>query len=426
MSERRDEQMSGKGISVILYSFSFSDANSICILKLLQHMVFRGQKVCLICYKIGVSDYSKLSNLGIEISHYSGCRFSRKEQCEDSNGFFALGRTVSRFVNAVANHTIYRRHPMKAVLSRSFVSYAVESICTAGTQAILSVSHPFINHVAASMVKRRMPTLWWAAYELDPYTYNYNLPEKEIALRGECELSTFLEVDRLILTKGIWEENVRNNFGAQLQAKVQSVPLPNLEIEGFISIEHNLLNIDSHKINLLFAGNVYGSFRNPRAMLDIIFRINAPDVVLHIYGEGMERLVQEYGFSDEQVVLHGRVDHETILNAMAASSVLINLGNSMPNQTPSKVFEYISTGKPIVNFAFSESDTSLAYLKRYPLHLTIIDKGVNSEVEAQQFLKFCRKYRNSSISPRELRELYNELLSPSVCETIAALLDPQL
>ena len=50
---------------------------------------------------------------------------------------------------------------------------------------------------------------------------------------------------------------------------------------------------------------------------------------------------------------------------------LINIDNTNMTQVPSKLFEYISTGKPIINFYFNDKSPSLVYLQRYPLCLNI-------------------------------------------------------
>ena len=46
-------------------------------------------------------------------------------------------------------------------------------------------------------------------------------------------------------------------------------------------------------------------------------------------------------------------------------------GNKVDNQVPSKIFDYISLGKPIINVYTSEKDPALEYLKQYPLALNI-------------------------------------------------------
>ena len=43
----------------------------------------------------------------------------------------------------------------------------------------------------------------------------------------------------------------------------------------------------------------------------------------------------------------------------------VNMGNTVNNQMPSKVVEYISTGKPILNLSVNEKCSTLGLMKRY-------------------------------------------------------------
>ena len=53
------------------------------------------------------------------------------------------------------------------------------------------------------------------------------------------------------------------------------------------------------------------------------------------------------------------------------ADILLNLGNAVDNQIPSKLFEYFATGRPILHLAAGSRDTALPYLARYPLALVL-------------------------------------------------------
>jgi len=52
------------------------------------------------------------------------------------------------------------------------------------------------------------------------------------------------------------------------------------------------------------------------------------------------------------------------------SDNLIAVGNNDCNQVPSKIFEYMSFGKPIVYF-YSDDDVNVKILKKYPIALCL-------------------------------------------------------
>ncbi len=51
-----------------------------------------------------------------------------------------------------------------------------------------------------------------------------------------------------------------------------------------------------------------------------------------------------------RIIKHGLVDTNEIKTVLADADILVNVGNAVAEVKPSKTFEYISTGKPIVNF----------------------------------------------------------------------------
>ena len=50
-----------------------------------------------------------------------------------------------------------------------------------------------------------------------------------------------------------------------------------------------------------------------------------------------------------------------------SANYLVNIGNKTPYQVPSKIIEYMSSGKPIINIEQCDFDTSSRVLQNYPL-----------------------------------------------------------
>ena len=57
---------------------------------------------------------------------------------------------------------------------------------------------------------------------------------------------------------------------------------------------------------------------------------------------------------------------------------LLSIGNKNPSQLPSKVIEYISTGKPVIHFAEIENDPVIEISKRYS-NLIVIYKSSDKD-----------------------------------------------
>ena len=54
-------------------------------------------------------------------------------------------------------------------------------------------------------------------------------------------------------------------------------------------------------------------------------------------------------------------------NVIKEADVLINIGNNNKYQEPSKLIEYMYSGKKILNICSIEEDTSAELLKIYPV-----------------------------------------------------------
>ena len=53
---------------------------------------------------------------------------------------------------------------------------------------------------------------------------------------------------------------------------------------------------------------------------------------------------------------------ETARTMQAQADVLLNLGNAVDNQLPSKLFDYFAAGKPVLHLCVIENDPALPYL----------------------------------------------------------------
>ena len=73
----------------------------------------------------------------------------------------------------------------------------------------------------------------------------------------------------------------------------------------------------------------------------------------------------------EQFEQPGPVPAETARTIQAQADVLLNLGNAVDNQLPSKLFDYFAAGKPVLHLCVIENDPALPYLARYPLALVL-------------------------------------------------------
>ncbi len=288
---------------------------------------------------------------------------------------------------------------------------------------ILSVSAPFSSHQLASMLKQRVPELRWVAFEMDPYTYNlfdnYETPESKASL----EKKVFQNVDVLISQKEIDDYNQRNGLRNGISQRVYQMIMPNMRLHV---CPHKTGGKSTDPISLIYTGGLDSIYRSPQKLFEILSVIPEGMVVLHLYGYDHGMFTEAYPDIKNKVILHGQVTKDECDKAVDNADILVNIGNAVYNQTPSKLFDYMGTGKPIVNFSYSEEDTSLWYLKHYGLFLNIGMYEETSSALVGRFINFCQKNRGTALSEKMLTKRMLDFLSDSVSSRIVEIIESTL
>lgn len=106
---------------------------------------------------------------------------------------------------------------------------------------------------------------------------------------------------------------------------------------------------------------MYAGILDPVTGVDMLLkafsRINNPAIRLKISGKGsMENLVEDAAKQDDRITYLGCAPYEDYLRNLQQADVLVNPRNmNLPeneNNFPSKIMEYLATGKPIISTRF--------------------------------------------------------------------------
>jgi len=239
---------------------------------------------------------------------------------------------------------------------------------------VISVFHPDETVRAGALIKRRLPNVPHGVYVLDSLVY----------LSGASYLPSFLR-SRLHwrFTQAVYRSadvvynmechRSHHETGAYdgLRSKMEFLDIP--------LYEPNIPNLTKtlyapEKTHLVYLGSLYQGFREPDYLLSL-FREAAPGNAfeLHFYSRGscedaLEEAVEE---SHGTIASHGFVGHTEVPNILANADILINIGVSNSTAISSKIFEYMSTGKPVVHVYYLDDDVNLPYLAAYPHSLSI-------------------------------------------------------
>lgn len=273
--------------------------------------------------------------------------------------------------------------------------------------AVIAVYTPIEALFAGKAVKQKFPDIKFYPYFLDSLSGGYGprfFSKETIINRGlTLEKEVFSLADKAIIMKSSYSHHVKYNSEYLDKLCVLDIPM----LSKVSSSESETKNRSDSKIKLLFVGSIAKKIRNPDSLIAALLKVNRSDLYCEFIGnidclEAFNELKKSY---KSRLQISGFISHDALQNTMAQADVFINIGNSFPNMVPSKIFEYMSYGKPIISTYSIENEPSIEYLEKYPLALLLNDKN-SPEHNAQEIESFLASISNKNIPFSDLREIF--------------------
>lgn len=226
----------------------------------------------------------------------------------------------------------------------------------------------YFSTVRAALTFSKRNKCHLVPYLVDPCSTNETATLKSLPAREALEDEIYRQANRIIVTPIMYCEFAKkyqmNKFVAMEFANVI------VDKKSHVKEPHN--NIICTYIGRLYAG------RNIDTAIKMLDNAqNANNIELRLVGVSDDEV--HYSPKNLKIKCFGYVSLIEAKKELENSDVLINIGNTMRNQVPSKVFEYISSRKPILNICQSEYCPTIPYLKKYPLALSVVSDSVIEE-----------------------------------------------
>lgn len=280
--------------------------------------------------------------------------------------------------------------------------------------AIVPIIIGYENVEAGVRFKQNHPEIKLIVYQLDPC--GDNMLEKPGSLEGRLKLERdFLEYADTVITTPIIRKRFLELYPAELTDKVVEMEFPSLIVKQY----EDLSLQNTGPIKCLFAGNIYNGIRDPLYTLELFGSLENDNIELHLLGDCQTEIPKE--LKKPNIFFHNRVSISEVGKQMQEASILVNIGNKMTNQMPSKLVDYISTGKPIVNVYKNDACPSIPFLDSYDYVLNIKEQD-NFERDSLKLKEFIVGNSKNRMAQERILEKYQNCTPKYCAEMISSII----
>lgn len=295
-------------------------------------------------------------------------------------------------------------------------------------QGILAVGAPFENIRAASQLKQSYPGLHFGIIQFDSYAFNPVEIEKDkktnqFQTRLQEEMNWYESADFIIPTLEM-VSTIETSELKMYTPKIHPMGMPNL-VPLVNSDALVLEKASTDDIHIVYTGMFYEDIRNPTYTLDLFTKVMQKNsrIKLHLIGSGCEDIL--YGFKKRvpnQLLIYGNQSKEFAQAALNEAALLLNISNKTTSQAPSKIVEYIGSGKPIINVYSVENDVCNNYLENYELAYLLKEKQSISGQDVDALLQFCLEHQKSVLPFSQIEEKYAKYSPKTYVSKLTSLL----
>ncbi len=283
--------------------------------------------------------------------------------------------------------------------------------------AIISVSAPFYTAKAVSKIKTD-ENCKKIAWMFDPYSMHYIYGGK---IAQYQEKTCFNKLDFILIPVQL----------SQYYNDKKIIPMEFATFEPDVfSYDKNNMCLSNNEFNLLFAGSLYSNIRSPEYLFKLIkivqqkcsYKINIK-ILGNMYGEFSDEFYKEFDdFIKSNVNFIKPVPREEVKKYFNDADVLINIGNKEKDLLPSKIFEYFSTYKPILNLKQTDNCPVDEYMNKYSNGITIDTNKDLTDNIANDVLRFLNNSRELTVDKDIINKLFYDNTPKAVADKFTNIL----
>lgn len=195
-------------------------------------------------------------------------------------------------------------------------------------------------------------TAKWYLYMLDPFEdHEYYRTHQSIQYLRRLQHRMMKTCDRVLATDLIYQ-GIAKWEREDILRKITLTEFPKIEKPEYKTCEDEI-TLDPAFSHVVCTGSKNEQVRNSTFTLALCRELKDLPVQFHFVGYGWTDGTQAK--QKENCIFYPPHSPQSAKNLQIKADFLLNIGNKVVNQLPSKVLEYISTGKPVINIYKDES-----------------------------------------------------------------------
>lgn len=363
--------------------YPYPSANGVCVTRLQEVLLNRGIVSDVIC--IGEPDGKE------QISRFGVIRYV-------SNPFNVNQNIMGRTLNKIK---VLRTWPVKNTdLITKYAAAILEMRGRFDYDLIISVMRPIEGALACCKSGE------FILYELDSITNNFdNLYgiKKLLSYRAyRIETKIYKKASKIIHL-GCHKDFYSNSKYEDVCGKFIYTDIPHLVLQ-----DKQEKTVKAEGVHIIFTGALVRNRNSPEYAIRLIEGLSSKmEVQCEFYSRGnCEDMLKEKSIEHPDIFRQrGYVSQEELKGAIKNADMFLSIGSHLSSSVtsiPSKVIEYMASGKPIIHI-LGINDTAISYLDKYG-NAVVLDENDSYEDNLSELEAFVRSNRDRLIDVEELRK----------------------
>lgn len=364
------------------YFASCHDANGLCSMNLAEEFVKRGDKVFVISLE-DITDPIPQNINNVTIYRIKGHRYVRLvNRINKSNNAFL--KCFLLLISCIRSLFVFAFYPnVSPWSSYRILKKMIEIDKYNSVDTIVATYKPYSTIWAALFFKKRSESKTkLVTFHFDLMTVNFKGDIIGFVKTKLCKRALRKELSKVDMIL------VPESAPKIINAKINYVDFP-LYVKD-VSRSQSSFEFSDKFINIAYVGSLSTYNRSPYNAIKTLEKapkVFGKSIRLHIWGIQEDGKCIDVVNQSHIVINHGVVDNNEVASILSKSDFLLNISNDITFQMiPSKIFQYFSIGKPIINFVKSPNDASLPYFIKYG-HVLNIEEYNKENNETSGHLK---------------------------------------